>query len=110
MFRTRLNPRSGKRERLVVDGVAQFTKANYTIDASADGKISARNAEGAILQVTGGDSIYYTTDGSTPSASVGFLATAGDFIFLDTYQKIVNFKAIKVATATSIEGQFQFGG
>jgi hypothetical protein len=111
---TRLNPRLAKRERLAVSSaVVSFAESNYThtpvAGSNETGQPVTTKASGALLQVTGSDSIYWTVDGSTPSAAVGFLATAGDFITLDSLQKVKNFKAIRVTTDTSIEAQFLFG-
>ena len=113
-FRQRLNPRSGKRERLAVSSAAVgFTVtngklANFVINGSADGKISDRKAEGAVLQVNSAGGIYYTLDGSTPSANVGFAAAAGEFIYLDSFQQIGTFQAIRQTVDTSVEALAMF--
>jgi len=111
-FNTTLNPRSGKRQRLAVSTTAVgFTASNYLFEfASTNDTAEPRvdTPKGAVLQV-GVDSIYYTLDGTTPSASVGFLATAGDYIFLDSYQKVKEFRAIRVTLDTSIEALFLYG-
>lgn len=108
-FNNRLNPRNGKRERLAVGaGVAQFTMTNFEIAGSADGKLNTRKAEGAVIEVTGSNSLYWTFDGSAPSAAVGFKNDPGDFIYLNSYQQILNFKATRESVDTSIEAVAMF--
>lgn len=112
-FNNRLNARNGKRERLTVSSsVVGFASAfgkptNFVIPGSADGKITDRKAEGAILQVNG-DQIYYTVDTSTPSSTVGFVANPGDMIYLNSFQQVQNFKAIRVTTDASVEALAMF--
>lgn len=107
-FRSRLNPRLNKRERLAVASAAvNFTEANYTIAQTE--KNEKKTADGAVLQVVGADQIYWTIDGSTPSASVGFIADPRDIIYLETQQQVKNFKAIRVTADTSVEAAFHFG-
>lgn len=61
-----------------------------------------------MLQVIGGDSIYWTIDGSTPSASVGFRSDPEDFIYLASFQQIREFRAIRLNTDTAIEAVAMF--
>jgi hypothetical protein len=111
-FNTTLQPRSGKRERLTVSSSAVgFTSSAFTIQPSVGATKYGKNDTlpvGAVLQV-GSDAIYWTLDGSTPSASVGFESAAGDFIYLDSFQKIKEFKAIRKTGDTSIEVLFLYG-
>lgn len=110
-FTFRGNPRLGKRERLAVSSSAVgFAFANnFLTNFSNVG--TERNppkvCSGAILQV-GNDSIYWTTDGTTPTAVIGFTNDPGDFIYLDTYQKVRAFKALRVTADTFIEAQALF--
>ena len=110
-FSTTRQPMLGKRERLAVDGVASITPAVYTVQptvaANQYGK-NDRQATAAVLQVFT-DAIYFTLDGSTPSALVGFEAAVGDEIYLDSYQKIKGFKAIKKTLAAEVEVLPMFG-
>lgn len=122
LFRNRLNPRKGKRERLAVgagaagfatDAFGNLTNFNYDGGSPPDGSVTmtfpVKRAEGAILQVVGAGTIFYTFDGSTPSATVGFSASTGDYIYLDSFQKIVNFSAIQNSAASAIEALAMFG-
>lgn len=105
-FNARVNPRSGKRQRLAVGASAvQFAAANYTIGGGE--RNPQKLASAATLQVFG-DDIYWTIDGSTPSSTVGFLALDGEFIYLQTYQQLREFRAIQVTGAASVEGLFSF--
>ena len=107
-FRTRLNPKNGKRERVTVDNtVKKFTAANYTV-AGTD-KFEPKVAYSAVVQVSGTDSIYWSIDGTDPSASVGFVSAPGDFIYLESPQQVKEFKVTKVTNNTSIEAMFVFG-
>lgn len=106
-FSSTLNARLGKRQRLAVSGESQFDSANYTIDATE--KNAKREAKGAVLQITGSDGIYWTIDGTSPSSTVGFANAAGDYIYLDSFQKIKEFRAVESGVATSIEAAFLFG-
>lgn len=62
-------------------------------------------AAGAIVEVRG-DSIYYTTDGSTPSSTNGILAYVGAIIPIAGYQKIKNLKAIRVTGDATLNVQY----
>jgi hypothetical protein len=112
-FNNRLNSRPGKRERITVSNtVKQFTLTStkllsFMVPGSGDGKLADRKAEGAILQVTG-DQVYYTVDGTDPSSSVGFIADAGDYLYLNSFQQIQNFKAIRVTGDATIEALAMF--
>jgi hypothetical protein len=106
------NARNGKRERKTVSSsVVQLTASAYTIAAAAGGTKYALSdilPQGAILQVLT-DSIYYTLDGSTPSSTVGFSAGAGDYIELDSFQRVKEFRAIRVTGDASIEALYLYG-
>lgn len=112
-FGSTLNPVLGKRQRLTVDAsVEQFDEANYTIDKGDVGALGVspiRRAGGAMCQVSGTDSIYYTVDGSDPSATVGYELGPGDIFYLYSYQEVLNFKVIRKTTDTSVEATFFFG-
>lgn len=115
-FNFTTNPRVGKRERIAVGaGVSQLTQASYTLDrtlaSSLDGgpgMLPLKWAVTAVLQVVGADSIYWTLDGTAPSGTVGFKSDPGDFIYLDTTQKIKEFRVIQANTATSLEAMYGF--
>lgn len=111
-FNSRVNPRLAKRERKTVSSSAvQFTASAYTIAATAEASQYGKNDTqpiGAVLQVVG-ESIYYTLDGSTPSSTIGFEAGAGDFIYLDSFQQVKEFKAIRKTGDASIEVLFYYG-
>lgn len=62
-------------------------------------------ASGAVIEVRT-DSIYYTTDGTTPSATNGIKLDAGDQLPLAGYQKIKNFKAIRVTGDATVNVQY----
>ena len=59
-------------------------------------------AAGVVLAVRD-DSVYYTTDGTTPSSTNGLLLNNGDVLPLAGYQKIKNFKAIRVTTDAKLD-------
>lgn len=113
-FNVRLNPRLGKRERLAVSSVAVgFTPSAYTHTPAATstsmGFVQERKATGAVIQVVGADEIYFTIDGTTPTALIGFKVGPGDFIALDSAQQVKNFQALRVTADTSLEACFHFG-
>lgn len=70
------------------------TPVTLTADTYNDVTNRQGKADGAFLTVEG-ESIIYTVDGSTPSASNGHTAAALDAIVLETYASIVKFKCIK---------------
>src|SRR6476661_4092750 len=111
-FGSAINPMSGKRERKTISSsVVGLTPANYTLDVAdvgGNGLRPKRLAQGAMLQVVT-DSIYWTIDGSTPSASVGYENAPGDIIYLDTPQKVKEFKAIRKTTDAAVEAVYLFG-
>ena len=112
IFNTTLQPRLGKRERKTVSSSAVgLTASAYTIAATAEATKYGKNdtlPNGAVLQV-GADAIYWTLDGSTPSSTVGFESAAGDIIYLDSFQKVKEFKAIRKSGDTSVEALFLYG-
>jgi hypothetical protein len=108
-FNTTRHPRSGKRERLTVGAAAvNITASVYTIAGSggaAEGQgvgYLPKLATAAVIQVIDGP-IYWTIDGSTPSSTVGFQNDTGDFIYLDSAQKVKEFKAIRASADVTIE-------
>jgi len=112
LFNSRFNPLSGKRERKTVSSSAvQLTATAYTVAATAalnQYAMSDRKPAAAMLQVSA-DAIYWTVDGSTPSASVGFEAAVGDEIYLDSFQKIKEFRAIRKTTDAAVEALYLYG-
>lgn len=116
-------PRNGKREHLTVStAVKQLTPSAYTVNAkdmpSANSfatqiGLPAKMASAAVIQVLN-QPLNFTTEGTDPTTgttgNVGFQALAGDKIYLNTTQEIVNFKAVKQgATDSEIEVQYFFG-
>jgi hypothetical protein len=62
-------------------------------------------ASGAMINVIT-DAIYYTLDGSTPSSTNGINLAAGGYVELHGYQKVKNFKAIRVTSDATINVQY----
>jgi hypothetical protein len=109
------NPRSGKRERLAVGaGITTLTPSVYTVQRSAGPNkdpLPDSLPTGAIIQVIGSNAIDYTIDGTNPvtADATGFKAGQDDYIFLDTFQKVKNFKAVQSAAAAAIEVVYLYG-
>ena len=105
-FNTTRGPLDGKRERLTVGTSAvPITPATYTVAETAAATKYARGdrkATAAVIQVFD-DAIYFTLDGTTPSATVGFEAAVGDVIELDSLGKIQNFQAIRKTGDAELE-------
>ncbi len=113
-FNTTRQPRSGKRERLTV-GVAAvpLTVTSYKVNATAGANqefgMRAITPTAAVIQVNA-NPISWTIDGSVPSAAVGFAGIAGDFIYLDSYQKIQAFQSIRTGAAdATLEVVYLYG-
>lgn len=100
--------RNGKRERLTVSTAAvKLTKDTFYIKETD--KLSAILPVRAAIQVNA-QPIWFTLDGTNPSATVGFAAVANDIIYLNSYQEIQNFKAAKSgATDATIEVLYFYG-
>lgn len=62
-------------------------------------------AAGVVIAVRD-DAVYYTVDGSTPSATNGIKLEVGDVLPIAGYQKIKNFKAIRVTTDAKLDVQY----
>ena len=52
------------------------------------------------------DDVYYTLDGSTPSSTNGIQLQMDQFLPLAGYQKIKNFKAVRVTTDATLNVQY----
>lgn len=89
----------------VSSAVKQLTTATVlnTAGAETDGSTPARwsvtfPADAVVVELMDSNGIYYTLDGSTPSATNGQkLATAGDMLTLAGRTKIANLKMIRVS-------------
>jgi hypothetical protein len=106
-------PRNGKRERKTISTSAVgLTSATYTIQQDSAANLYARNdiqPVYALLQVLT-NSINFTLDGTTPTASVGYLAAANDLIHLNSFQEIKAFQAIRNGGADgAIEVTYFYG-
>lgn len=108
-FNTTRQPKSGKRERLTV--TAAETRITSTVYIVPNTNVREPvSASAAALQVIT-ESIYWTIDGTVPTASIGFEAAAGDFIYLDSHQKVKEFRAIRTGvTNATVEVVALFGG
>ena len=98
-FNTTRQPKSGKRERLTVaDSSVGITASVYTVAAAEVGATKydqgPKLASAAVLQVID-QPINWTIDGTAATTALGFEALAGDFIYLDSAQKVKNFRAIR---------------
>lgn len=71
-----------------------------TVSGTAVGLTAATyvHAVSAVIQVQA-EPIRWRIDGTDPTGSVGFIAPAGSEIYLDAYNEIANFKAIKDGAA-----------
>lgn len=86
-------------EQLTVSTVAvTLTASKYNNTAST---LVPRKASVAIIQALAND-IYYTLDGSTPSASNGKRLVANTELGIAGYQRIKNFKCIRVSADGAI--------
>ena len=112
IFNTTRQPRSGKRERKTVSSAAvQLTATAYTISATAAANQYANSDKlpsAAVLQVFT-DIIIWTIDGTTPAAVTGFESGPGDFIYLDSFQKVKEFRAIRKTTDAAVEAVYLYG-
>lgn len=64
----------------------------------------------AVITVEDG-SIRYRIDGGNPTGSVGHLANAGDQIELESYEEVLNFKAIRDAGSDgTLNVTYKYGG
>ena len=73
-----------------------ITPAVYTIIRTPNENqiLQPSLASAAVVQVFT-NPINYTLDGTTPDASTGFNAAAGDYIYLDCHQEVKDFQAIR---------------
>ena len=62
-------------------------------------------AAAAVIECRG-DAVYYTLDGSTPSSINGIQLQADQFLPIYGYQKIKNFKAIRVTSDATLNVQY----
>lgn len=99
-FHARLVPFA--RERITISSSALPLTASVYDDHSASVLADRRHALAARITVYT-NSIYWTEEGTTPSASAGDTGAAGDIIYLETYEAIKKFKAIRVTGDAPIE-------
>lgn len=100
------------RERLTVSTVVKQLTASVYLDntnnPSVD-KLAARASGARITVLSGSGTLSFTEDGTTPTndvttvAGVGTPLNAGDQLLLETYNAIVKFQAIRVASDAIIE-------
>ena len=98
-FNTTRQPKSGKRERLTVaDSSVGITASVYTVAGALVGAtkydLGPKEASAAVLQVID-EPINWTIDGTAATTAKGFESLAGDFIYLDSAQKVKDFRAIR---------------
>ena len=106
--------RNGKRERKTVSNAAVgLTPSAYNVAGSGGADdVSYRLPKAptmAVIQVQA-QPINFTTDGTTATTALGFVAQANDIIYLNTIQEIQNFSAIRNGgTDAAIEVQYFYG-
>lgn len=117
MSASNLSMRAFVRERIAIanSGVKILTASTYN-DVTAAGPAPTqsgnqrRHARSAKITLdSGSGDIHYTEDGTDPTTptdntGVGSFATAGDVIWLESYEAITKFKA-KALTATAAQGE-----
>lgn len=113
IFNTTRQPRNGKRERKTVSSaVVQLTPSAYTISATAGlnkDSFGDKLPSAAVLQVFT-DIVCWTIDGTAPVAgSVGYESGPGDFIYLDSLQKVKEFRAIRKTTDAAVDVTYLYG-
>jgi hypothetical protein len=101
-------PLKASYENVAVAGTAVGLSATKYNPGDSTSNFGRRNAETALITVEG-DSVHWTVDGTTPTATIGHLATAGSAITLEGYDTIRNFRAIQTATAAVLHVTY-FGG
>lgn len=114
VFNTTLQPVLGKRERLTVGAtVAKLSASIYIIQPPAGPtKYPKSDRLPTAAMITVEDQPFrYTYEGTDPVAtSLGHLASVGDTIVLDSYQKVKNFKATRDgATDAVVEVTYLYG-
>lgn len=93
--------RSFAREQIATDGtVKTLTAATY--DATGDAACRQCKAQDAQIQVQG-NAIFYTLNGSTPSAAAGKIGYVGSLICLSGYAQIKAFKFTQESAAGEID-------
>jgi hypothetical protein len=78
------------------DSVVTFTAAKVTNPA-----LTQPNAQEAFCTLSG-NSIMYTTNGTTPTASVGHLTNIGDKLIVAGYSDIIHFQAITTSSTHAL--------
>lgn len=88
-------------EQIATDGtVKTLTAATY--NATGDAACRQCRAQDAQVQVLA-NQIYYTLDGTTPSANAGKVGYVGSIICLSGYDAIKKFKFTQVSAAGEID-------
>ena len=104
--------RTGKRERITVNTAVGLTAATFEVKATAAANQYGANdilPVAAVIQVVA-EPINFTVDGTTATTLLGFVAAAGDVIYLNSLQEIRRFSAIKNgATNATIEVLYLYG-
>lgn len=81
------------KEQLTVSTSAVSGTASKIDQVDADGPINFKASAATLYVVT--NNIYYTFDGTTPSASNGEIAYAGDRVAIAGYQKVKNLRMLR---------------
>lgn len=83
------------KEQLTVSTSALGGTESKIDQVDSNGPINFKASAATAFVVT--NNVYYTFDGTTPSASNGEIAYAGDRIAIAGYQKVKNFRMLRTA-------------
>ncbi len=69
----------------------------------APGTTGRFRASAAVVENVGATAVYYTIDGSTPSATNGNHLDSGGILYLTGHQKVAQFRAVQQTTAATLD-------
>jgi len=96
------NLRAFARERLTISTTALPLTASVYESNSLAGDVNRKRAQAATIRVVSGGDIWRTTNGETPSATVGVTNVPGADIELDSYQAIKGARFLRTAGSDSV--------
>lgn len=96
------------KEQVTVSTSSVGGTASKINNVDSDGPIDFKASAATAFVVS--NNVYYTFDGTTPSATNGEIAYAGDRVAISGYQKVLNFRMLRTAASDATVNMTYYKG